>query len=210
LKAFAGGVRVGVPENFFFEAVNPEVNDCVRRAADLLKQSGAHLVPIRVPDPHALNTTARVILLAEATAQYGPYLDRPELFGPDVFAVLVQGVAIPATAYVNAQRLRYELRELWRRVFDDIDILLTPTAPITAPKIGQTVVSINGIEEDVRLATTRFVRGFNLLGLPAISIPVGFDTQHLPVGAQLIGRAFEDQLVLNVAAELENQLSNRA
>ena len=94
----------------------------------------------------ALNAAGRVILLAEASALYEPYLDRRDDFGADVLALLDQGRLIPATDYVNAQRLRKMLLHEFRALFRTIDCLFTPTTPIVAPRIGQRQVELDGAD----------------------------------------------------------------
>lgn len=201
------GIRIGVPENFYFEYTQDEVRHSVEGALGAAETAGVRLTPVRVPDIEALNTISRVVLLAEASALYEPYLDRRELFGPDVLALLDQGRFLPATDYVNAQRARRLAQDEFRALFCEVDLLATPTLPITAPRIGEKKVTIQGREEDVRLATTRFVRAINLIGLPAISLPCGKDSTGLPIGLQLIARPFEETLLLRVAHAVEMALS---
>ncbi len=189
------GVRAGIPENFFTERLAPEVAAAFRAALDRAKSAGAELKPIRVPDPESLNAIGRVILMAEVSALMEPYAHRRDEFGADVMALIDQGRLLPATDYINAQRLRRRWQREWAKVWEDIDILLTPTAPIVAPKIGQATVSLDGEEEDARLATTRLVRSINVLGLPAVSVPL--PVAGLPIGLQIIGPPFADNLVLS-------------
>ena len=200
------GVRIGLPENFYFERVTPEARQAVERGAELAGQHGAHVQPVRVPDVDAVNTIGRVLLLAEAAAALTPYLPERASFGDDVRALLDQGRLIPATGYVNAQRLRRiqqeEFRLLWRRV----DVLLTPTVPLGAPKIGETAVEIEGRVEDVRLAATRLVRGMDVLGLPALTLPCGLDSNGMPLGLQIIAPEFREAALLRVAAAVERVL----
>ncbi len=191
-------IRVGLPEGYYFDRIDPEVREAVLRAARTVE-----VVPVKTPDIDALNTVGRVILLAEASAALENYHAQRDQFGPDVLALLDQGRLLPATDYVNAQRLRKQFVDEFRKLFQTIDILLTPTLPMTAPKIGQLAVELAGETVDTRLATTRFVRGINVLGLPALSIPCGFSKSGLPIGVQLIGRAFEDCLVMRFGARLE-------
>jgi aspartyl-tRNA(Asn)/glutamyl-tRNA(Gln) amidotransferase subunit A len=202
------GVRVGVPENFYCERVQPEVAAAVRGAGVAAERLGASLVAVRVPDIAALNAVGRVILLAEASAAMANYMDRRGDFGADVLALLDQGRLIAAADYVNAQRLRRLLRREFSEVWKQVDCLFTPTTPWTAPKIGQTLVECAGEVEDVRLAATRFVRGVNVLGAPALSIPCGADAAGLPIGLQIIGRPFEEALILKVGAALEDAARN--
>jgi aspartyl-tRNA(Asn)/glutamyl-tRNA(Gln) amidotransferase subunit A len=82
--------------------------------------------------------------------------------------------------------------------------LLTPTAPTVAKRIGETTIQVDGVEEDFRLATTRLVRGINVIGYPAISIPCGFGEAGMPIGLQMIGRPFAESQLLAAAAALED------
>jgi len=200
------GLRIGLPENFYFERVSPSVADSVRRAARLAEEAGAVVVSLRVPDVAQLNTIGRVILLSEASATMERYLHRREDFGPDVLALLDQGRLFPATDYINAQRVRRMLLQEFQSVWKQVDCLLTPTTPTNAPKIGQSTINLNG-EEDVRIASTRLVRGVNVLGLPALSLPCGFDEEGLPLGLQIIGRRFQEALILKLGAALEDALN---
>jgi aspartyl-tRNA(Asn)/glutamyl-tRNA(Gln) amidotransferase subunit A len=202
------GLRVGMPENFFLERLDPEVDVAVRAAFFRAESLGAKIVPVRVPDIAALNAVGRVILLAEASAVLERYVTtRRGDIGPDVLSLIDQGRLIPATDYIQAQRLRTGMRREFLQLWKDIDVLCTPTTPITAPKIGALNVEIHGEMEDVRLATTRFMRGINVLGLPALSIPCGHDSRKMPIGLQIIGKAFQEAKVLRMGAALEDDMA---
>jgi aspartyl-tRNA(Asn)/glutamyl-tRNA(Gln) amidotransferase subunit A len=202
------GLPIGIPQNYFLEAVAPEVRASFDRAAGLAESLGTHLVPVKVPDVDALNVIARTLLLVEASAVFEPYLADRGKFGDDVLALLDQGRLVPATDYFNAQRLRRLFIDDWRRTFTEIDCLFTPTTPTAAPLIGQKQVELDGKPHDVRLATTRFMRGINVLGLPALSIPCGKTAAGLPIGLQIVGRAFEEDVVLRAGAGLEDAMSD--
>ena len=165
---------------------------------------GAELRPVRVPDIDALNTVARIILLAEASSVIQPHLADRARFGTDVLALFDQGRLISAVDYIDAQRLRRRLRsefnQLWRRV----DCIATPTTPTTAPRVGENTISIGGRDEDVRLLATRFMRGINALGFPALSIPCGLSGARLPIGLQMIAPAFREDTLLTAGAALED------
>ncbi|HVX67041.1 MAG TPA: amidase [Bryobacteraceae bacterium] len=210
LNPSLAGVRIGVPENFGFDRVSPAVADAVRAAIVRAEQLGARVSVVRVTDMEAVNAIGRVILLAEASALFGERLSERESFGADVFALLEQGRLLPATDYVNAQRLRRLKRDEFRSVWREVDFLVTPTTPTTAPRIGETTVAFGGTREDVRLASTRLVRGINVLGLPAISLPCGADSSGLPVGMQVIAPEFGEAGLLRVAAAFEQALGGEA
>jgi aspartyl-tRNA(Asn)/glutamyl-tRNA(Gln) amidotransferase subunit A len=116
--------------------------------------------------------------------------------------LLDQGRLVPAADYVNAQRLRTTLVNDFHTLFREIDCLFTPTTPSTAPLIGQKEIELGGEKVDTRLAATSLVRGINVLGFPALSIPCG-SLEGLPIGLQLIARPFEENLLLSIGEALE-------
>ena len=198
------GLRIGFPDSFFFDRLDPDVDSAVRGAMARAESLGAQVEPVRLPDVEALNTVARMVLLAEASAVAEPNLHRRELFGSDVLALFDQGRLVAATDYINAQRLRRQMRHEFDKVWAEIDCIVTPTTPNTAPRIGDTTVRLGGQEEDVRLATTRLVRGINALGYPSLSMPCGLSTSGLPIGLQIVGPAFEEALLFRLGAALED------
>ncbi len=197
-------VRIGVPQNFYFDRLDPDVEAAVRAAVAKAESLGARVVPVRVPDIASLNTVGRVILLAEASAMMEKYIAKRDHFGADVLALFDQGRLLPATDYVNAQRLRRVMQREFAQLWGQVDCLFTPTTPTPAPRIGETTTQFGEHSEDVRLAATRLVRGINVLGLPAIAMPCGADRRALPVSLQIVGRPFDEALILRVAAALED------
>lgn len=199
-------IRVGMPENFYFDTVMADVAKAVRETAQVAEGLGIQVTLVRVPDIDAFNTAVLVILLSEAAAVHQKYLDRRTDFGSDVLGLLDQGTLVPAMDYVNAQRLRKRLRNEFHALFGSIDCLFTPATPITAPRIGQSEITLNGATYDTRMLTTRFARGINALGFPALVIPCGMSGEGLPIGLQMIARPFEDNLVLALGEALEDEL----
>jgi aspartyl-tRNA(Asn)/glutamyl-tRNA(Gln) amidotransferase subunit A len=195
------GVRIGWPENFFFERLDPEVDAAVQNAARAAERSGAEIIPVRLPDIAAINTVGRVILMCEASALLERY--PREDFGDDVRLLLDQGKLLPATAYINAQRLRRQMQREFAEVWKTVDCLFTPSTPITAPPIGSPTVTIQGMEEDTRIASTRLARSINVLGLPAISLPCGWSSSSMPIGLQIIAPPFAEAGLLHIAAAVE-------
>jgi len=197
------GVRIGFAAAFF-EGLGAEVETCVRGAIARASSLGAAVNPVSTPDPAALNAVGRIILMAEASSVDDPRPGRRENIGRDVLALLDQGRLVPAADYLDAQRLRRALCREFRQVWNEVDCLLLPATPDTAPRIGQTTVRIAGRDADARLEATRLLRGFNLLGLPALSMPCGLSASRLPVGLQIVGPPFDEALILRVAAALED------
>ena len=197
-------IRIGLPENFFFTAVSPDVREAVQNAARSAERFGAHVTPVKVPDIALLNDVGRLILLAEAAAVYEPFLSRRSDFGTDVLSLLDQGRLVPATDYVNAQRIRKTIVAEFNALFADIDCLFTPATPTTAPLIDQQEVELDGQKMNTRLAATKFVRGINVLGFPALSMPCGKSSSGLPIGLQIIARPFEERLLLALGETMES------
>ncbi|MBL0157189.1 MAG: Asp-tRNA(Asn)/Glu-tRNA(Gln) amidotransferase GatCAB subunit A [Bryobacterales bacterium] len=200
------GVRIGIPQNFFFENLDQTVDNAVHFIAYTAEDLGAELVSFRVPDGRQLNVIAQVTLLAEAASVHEPYLRRRRMeYGDDVRALLDMGRLIPATDYLQAQRLRKRILGVYLGLLQKADCLLVPATPITAPLIGQSEVAIGETVEDTRLASTRLVRGFNALGLPVLSMPAGFSPAGLPIGCQLVGRPWCEAELLRIGAALEDR-----
>ena len=200
------GLRVGLPNNFFFERVNEDVSKAVKHAASLLERAGANLIEVSVPDFHEVNLTSHIVILSEFAAQHATNHDS-ERFGTDTWALLELGRQIAAHEYVNAQRLRTVFRREIKRVWSKVDLLITPTTPITAPSASKDLVDVAGIEDNVRMASTRLVRGLNLLGEPALAMPCGQADNGLPVSLQLIAPPFTEPQLLQIAKTLELLLS---
>jgi aspartyl-tRNA(Asn)/glutamyl-tRNA(Gln) amidotransferase subunit A len=199
------GVRVGVPRSYYFERVDSDVASSAKRALKSAEQCGARLIEIDVPDMAALTAAGATCLLAEAASALRPYLDRRD-FGEDVQERLDQGRRIPALDYLEALRVRRKVGRAFAKLWDRVDCLFTPSTPMTAPLIGEKFVAFDGREEEVRAAATRFTRGMNALGLPAISLPCGFSANAMPIGLQIIAGRDRDDFVLQAAAAMEDVL----
>jgi aspartyl-tRNA(Asn)/glutamyl-tRNA(Gln) amidotransferase subunit A len=203
------GLRIGLPVNFYFEKIEVEVGLAVRTAVQTAAAIGAHIIEVRVPDMKALNAVARTIQLPEALTAWKRYLGRPQDFGADVLALLEQGRDVRAADYIDAQRERRRVGAQFAELWSQVDCIFTPTTPMNAPKIGQKEVLLGGAREEVRSAATRLTRGMNALGLPAISIPCGFSKSGLPIGLQVIAPALSEDVLLRVAAAIEDSLHLR-
>src|SRR5664280_1872934 len=197
-------VRIGFPDNFFFDRLDRDVEAAVRGGMARAESLGAEIRPVRLPDMEALNAIARIVLLSEASAVAEPFMQNRGQFGPDVLALLDQGRLVPATDYINAQRLRRKMRREFEQVWKEVDCLIAPATPTPAPRIGDATIRLGGRDEDVRLASTRLVRCFNAVSYPALSLPCGLSASGLPVGMQIVGPAFEEALLLRIGAALED------
>jgi aspartyl-tRNA(Asn)/glutamyl-tRNA(Gln) amidotransferase subunit A len=197
LEAGARGLRIGLPRRYFFERLDGDVQEAVERAAESLRAAGAEVRDVDIESIELAGIAGATILASEAAAFHQKRLrERPEDFGEEVRARLTAGELYSAATYVNAQRLRDLIRESFLRTLAEVDILLAPVTPITAPPIA-------GFTDDARANLTRFTIPINLVGLPALALPCGFDAQGLPIGMQLIGRPFEEALVLRAGRAYE-------
>jgi aspartyl-tRNA(Asn)/glutamyl-tRNA(Gln) amidotransferase subunit A len=198
-------LRIGLPRDFFFERVDAASEAAVRGAARTFEGLGARVDAVPLPQAAPAFAAGAAILFAEATAYHERWLrTRPGDYDPAVRARLEVGATLLATDYLKAQRARRLLVEQTLRLFDQVDVLLTPTAAVPAPRRDEHLIRWpDGTEEDVRGATLRFTRVFNLLGLPAISVPCGATDSGLPLGLQIVGAPFAEATVLRVARAYE-------
>lgn len=199
------GITVGIPENYFFDRLAPDVERAFQNACRVFKELRARMRPVKLPGIARATELSRMVLLYEAAQVHATALrDRPQDFGDDVRALLEKGASVSAEDYTAAQQERRPLMAEFAEIFRDVEVLLTPTTPITAPAIGQTSIEIGGAQEDARIASTRLVRALNFFGVPALSTPCGFDSEGLPIGLQIIGRLFDEGMVLRAAHAFES------
>ena len=198
------GVAIGVARASYYEGLDPAVDSAVQSALSVLTDLGAQLREVALPNIDLANSLHRLILLAEATSVHHRRLDeRREEFGDDVRALLEQGRLVLASDYLNAQRQRRRFCREFARALETVDALVMPAVPIPTARIGELEVEVNGRLENVRLATTRNIRALNLTGLPVLSVPCGFHSDGLPVGVQIVGRAFDERRVLEIGHAYE-------
>ena len=192
------GLRIGVPKQFFFENVDAEVESAVRSALSLLEAMGAVIIEVDAPLISEIPGGVTAIMLPEALAYHQKWMtERPDDYGDDVRYRLELGATFLAVHYVQAQRRREMAVAAWRaEVFSKVEMIATPTTPITARPIeeGDLQVTFNLI---------RFTNPLNFLGVPAISVPCGFTGEGLPVGLQLAGRWWDEATVLRAAHTYE-------
>jgi len=197
------GLRVGILHDSVVKPVQPGVSRLVQEAAAALGRNGLRIRDVRVPEMAWTVVTQLVTLRAEASAAHARWIRaRPRAYGPDVRIRLQLGALIAGADYVLAQRMRAKIKEAVRGMFDEIDVLLLPTTPITAPIVGERTVHWRSGAEPVDSALVRLTAPFNLTGVPALSVPYG-EVSGLPVGLQLVGRWNDEARVLAVGRLIE-------
>jgi aspartyl-tRNA(Asn)/glutamyl-tRNA(Gln) amidotransferase subunit A len=194
-------VRIGIPEDFF-RGVDGEVAGTVKRAIGRAEELGARVEHVSTPGLEEMNAVARIVQLVETAAVYANHRDRSQ-FGTDVWTLIEQGRLLAGHEYVNAQRMRTLFRRDFDALWQRVDVLAMPTTAVVAPSIESDTVEVEGVRQDIRLASTRLVRCWNLVGEPAISLPCGRARNGMPVGLQLVAAPFKDADLLSVAHALE-------
>lgn len=198
------GLSIGLPENYYFDRIDLEVAQAVRTAVQSAAAMGARIVDIKVPDIDSINVIGRVLLLVEAVSNLRPHLARRADFGPDVLTLLDQGRLISAIDYADAQRLRRLFIREFSKLWSQVDCIFTPCTPTPAPKIGQTKIDIGTFTDDVRLASTRFMRAINVLGIPSLAMPCGLSRSGLPLGLQILAAPNQEDTLLKIGAAMED------
>jgi aspartyl-tRNA(Asn)/glutamyl-tRNA(Gln) amidotransferase subunit A len=201
-------VRIGMPRLALWEDLDPAVEPVLQAAVEQLRRLGgrlgAKLEEIRLPQMCHAVLASSIIMGAEGAAYHHHWLrTAAQHYGEDVRLRLKLGALLPAAAYLKAQRLRQVIRRELDHAFGAIDVLVTPTLPIAAPRIDDCTVRPGAPLPPELLQLPRLTRPFNLTGHPAISVPCGFTPKGLPVGLQIIGRAFDEATVLRVAQAYE-------
>ncbi len=198
------GLRIGVPRDFFATAIDRAVLSSVEQAIDACRDLGARVIDVAGPDMAHVRPASLALQLVEALSWHGPRLETSaDLYGEDIREGLAQGQFILGEHYVRARRLMEMKRRELAGLFNGVDLLLTPTVPIVAPKRGTRMVTIGRRVEPVGDALTRYTCVFNMTGNPALSIPCGRHPTGLPIGLQLVARPFEEALLLRAACGLE-------
>jgi aspartyl-tRNA(Asn)/glutamyl-tRNA(Gln) amidotransferase subunit A len=200
------GARLGIPQEFYFEQLDPAVGDSVRAAILTLERAGAQVEEVSLPLTKYAAAVGRLISLTESAEIHEKFLKTCAAdYTPDVRAGFLTGQLILGKHYLRAQRLRSLIRHEMAEALRRIDVLVTPTVPIPAPQIGQTTGTIGQETTDVIAALSRLTRPANLTGFPAISVPCGFTPEGLPIGLQLTGRPFAESTVLQLAYAYEQE-----
>jgi aspartyl-tRNA(Asn)/glutamyl-tRNA(Gln) amidotransferase subunit A len=191
------GSRIGVGRAFFFEDCDPEITAAVEAALSVLADQGAILEEVTLPDMAAAFTVGTITIAVEGAAYHDADLRaRPELFSAELRASFELGSFYSGVDYVQAQRLRQHLMIETDRALAGLDAVVMPTAPVPPTPIGDA-------PPDHAMLRPRNTMPFNVLGLPALSVPCGFTAAGLPIGLQIVGKAFDEAGILRIAHAYE-------
>jgi aspartyl-tRNA(Asn)/glutamyl-tRNA(Gln) amidotransferase subunit A len=207
LAAPLSRIRMGICRNHFFASNHPDVEAAVEEAIRDLAQAGAIVRDLSIPTLDYSLGAIFAIELASSTAYHDMSLraGRVPYFQPDVRKLVEIGRFITGADYLKAEQYRRVLMDDFRRQMVDLDVIVGPTMPLTAWRKGEWEVDINGTRESVLAASWRLTYPYNLTGLPAISLPCGFDRNGLPIGLQISGKPFDESTVLHVAYAYESR-----
>ncbi len=220
------GMNIGIPKEYRVEGMPSDIEKLWKQGIEYIKNSGANIVDITLPHTNYALPTYYIVAPAEASSnlarydgvKYGLRTDgnnlidmyektRSEGFGDEVKRRIMIGTYVLSSGYydayyLKAQKVRKLIKNDFDTAFDKVDAILTPSTPTSAFKIGEkTNDPVSMYLNDI------FTVPVNLAGLPAISIPGGHDEKGFPLGLQIIGKAFEEQTILNVAYCLEQKIN---
>ena len=217
------GLKVGVPKEYFIDGMQPEVEQAVRAAIQQLQSMGAKLVDISLPYTDASLPVYYIIAPAEASAnlarydgiRYGARVDKGEMwptykatrgagFGAEVKRRIMLGTYALSAGYYDAyygkaQAVRTLIKQDFDKAFESVDVILAPTSPTTAFKLGQN--TDNPLQ--MYLADV-FTIPASLAGICGLNVPCGFDNQGLPIGLQILGKSFDEAMILRVGGAYES------
>lgn len=193
-------VRVGVAGGYFGEAMDADVRAAMDASRAVLQDLGAELVEVEVPQAEHLQDLCNILQSVEAARHHRRWIaERPQDYGAQVLGRIEPGLYVPATRYLEAVNLRAVLAErVLEEVFGRVDVLHLPTTVFGAPSIAETDLAANPGFREMLFQVARNTRPFNYLGLPALSVPAGFNAAGLPLAMQLVGRPFAEGLLFRV------------
>jgi aspartyl-tRNA(Asn)/glutamyl-tRNA(Gln) amidotransferase subunit A len=197
-------LSVGIPKEYFFDCLQPEVEKTFLGFVDTIISMDISVSDVHMMESGKIYDSWRPIRLGESAEIHQKWLQtRPEDYGEDVLKMLTQGTLVSAMDYIRAHRFRKELKDEFVGLLGKCDVLVMPTTPIVAPGFEDNSVSINGQSLQIYQALSRQTIAFDSTGLPAISIPIGFSKDHLPIGAQMIAPPFQEEKILSLAYAFE-------
>jgi aspartyl-tRNA(Asn)/glutamyl-tRNA(Gln) amidotransferase subunit A len=194
--------RIGVPTNFFLDGADDPVVSGMEAALKVLEARGASIMRLELPLMDAVAAYGGIISRAEAAPIHAEWMRQdPQAYGAHISGRMYPGYALPASYYIEALSRRGPiLRGFAKDVFSQVDVLVTPTIKTCLPTLEETNIDHGPPGTETRfMAVSANTRPFNYLGLPAVSVPCGFDPNGCPIGLQIAGRPFGEGRVLKVA-----------
>jgi aspartyl-tRNA(Asn)/glutamyl-tRNA(Gln) amidotransferase subunit A len=196
------GLRIGVPTNYFLDDADAPVIAAMEKALQVLADRGATVIRMELPLMDAIAAYGGIVSRAEAAPIHAEWMrTQPGAYAQHISGRMYPGYAIPAAYYIESLSRRGPVLQAFAaEVFAKVDVLVTPTIRTCLPTLAETDIDHGppGTEHKF-MAVSANTRPFNYLGLPAISVPCGYDPNGCPIGLQIAGRPFGEARVLNVA-----------
>jgi len=207
ISAPTGSLRVGIPRAYFYEELDPEIEAAMEAALAVLKKlttSQRDIEPLATDGSYSSWTGPYgAVFTAEAYAYHQDNIEKnPQLYQPATLKRLRVGSDVTATKYIKSRREMEYIRRSVVRVFENVDLVVTPTVRIPPFTIADLQVDLDTVRAR-ELAMLHNTRALNLTGLPTISVPCGFTSKGLPLGMQITGRAGDEATVLRLAYAYE-------
>jgi AtzE family amidohydrolase len=195
------GLRIAVADGYFAKGGEPEAFAAVEQVAQALGTQQR----VTIPEAHRARAAAYLVTASEGSNLHFERLKtRPQDFDPATRDRFLAGAMIPNSWYLQAQRFRHWYRDRVMELFQTVDVILAPTTPCAAPKLGQATMLLDGAEVLTRPNLGMFTQPLSFIGLPVLSVPIQ-RPDALPLGVQLIAAPYNEALLLRTAARLEAQ-----
>ena len=196
------GLRIGVPRPYFFdsEGTSPAALEATEALIAVLAEAGATVVDVELPYAALAKEANTLTMVCEAFAYHRMDMASPKWteYGAGTRKIIARGGLYTGADYVQAQRVRSLVARHAAELMEDVDLLVTPTWQTSAPKTA-------AMDLEKRLTQPSFTGPFNLLGYPALALPIGFDENNMPLSGQIVGRPFEEGLVLRAGATYQER-----
>jgi aspartyl-tRNA(Asn)/glutamyl-tRNA(Gln) amidotransferase subunit A len=201
------GLRIGHARSYYAGQSEPEVVKAMEEVAYMLNEEGALVIEVDIPDLELAYDACTTFMLAEAAAVHEKHLRKhADEIDPWVVERTRAGFFIPATAYIQAQRFRGQwAKRVLKEVFEKVDFVISAATPVPAPLRSAEKVTVNGKEYGARLHLIALTRHINFLGMPSTGFPIGFNSEGLPLGGQLIGPPCQDHRTLAAVHQMEKK-----
>jgi aspartyl-tRNA(Asn)/glutamyl-tRNA(Gln) amidotransferase subunit A len=201
LTGEVAGLRIAVPRAYYHSAATDEIIRLLDDSVAVLREAGATIIETGVPDMALVNALMQLVMSVEAAALHRRWLiERPQDYADQVRARIEPGLAYPATRYAEALMMRGAIAREWvATAMGDADCVHLPTLPVPVPTIAETTIGSTADVAAKIAQVTHCTRGINYLGLPSVAVPCGFTAGALPVSFQLVGRLYDEALLLRVA-----------
>jgi aspartyl-tRNA(Asn)/glutamyl-tRNA(Gln) amidotransferase subunit A len=197
------GLSVGIPETYFLEDLESEVDEAFKASVALLESAGARIVPVNIPNLEQILWAQTIVQTSEAYEVHEKWLTTQGTdYDPEVYERLLESKETRGYEYVKAMRLRDSLIQGVDSCFNEVNVIITPTLPILPTDIDQREIVIGGKTLNVRGALLKNTRPWNYTGHPALSVPNGWSAFGLPIGLQLIGPYHSEALLYKIGQKL--------